>query len=368
MFKKELSLESDFLDKNLKAISLANPTAANWLLSSLSLDGLGLAMAEDGGPVLIVDGATQDSRVNPRAEAQKLLESVPQVRMAPPGLWLFGLGSPVTLALAAESPFPLSVYEPDPRVALATLSLVDLSERLESGKIRIYGRLDKALGAITPGQTPLLTHQPSKRRNLADWAGLMGLLAREKFSYARLMIVPPYFGGSAPMGVFLLKAALDLGIEARLHQWPDTLSQRAQALRSDPRAQGADLMAASARDVANQASGYEPNLILCLAQAPLDAKGLALLRQAAKGAQIAFWFVEDFTRFKYVAGIAPAFDLFFHIQGQLLDEFSLGLGLSRSWYLPPAADSSVFSPLPSPGPSSGVSAALAPSDASLSPG
>ncbi|MDR0620318.1 MAG: glycosyltransferase [Deltaproteobacteria bacterium] len=339
-----LSNDNPTLIANLRQLSEANPSLANFIRLYGSAEGLGLERAEDGSPVLIVDGLSQDSRKNPLADAQKLLASALGPKAAPTGIWLFGLGSPATLSEAARVLPAVSVYEPDPRVIWAALCARDFSQEFKTRKITLYCPFDKAEGGLTPHPAPLIAHQSSKRRALAAWVGLTGLLGREPTAGVRLLIVPPFYGGSEPMGGFLLRAANKLGLTAKLHGWSDLLSRRAADLRNDPTAGAGDLMGASAREVAGAAKEFAPTLILNLAQAPLDAQGLALLRREAKGALLAFWFVEDFFRFKYVSQVAPAYDLFFHIQDRRLGDAPRLWGLSQCWYLPAAADEEVFKP------------------------
>jgi spore maturation protein CgeB len=352
MAKFKFSTET--LAKNIQVLSKTNPTAANWLADSWPGAGLELVEAEDGSPILVVDGLSQDSRVKPRDAAHKLLANALGPDSTQGGVWLFGLGSPPTLMEAIGRLPTLTVYEPDPKVVVAVLSLFDLDRQLASGQLRLYCPWNKADDKTAPAPSVIITHQPSKRRHPSAWAGLAGHLkqgaevdqptkARQcGLKNLRLLIIPPYSGGSEPLGGFLFRAAGILGLKTKLLDWPQDLRRRAEILKTDPQAAAGDLLTASAREAAKQAREYEPTLILNLAQAPLDAQGLAQLRQEARGALLAFWFVEDFKRFKYVAGIAPAYDLFFHIQGRLLDKELRDWGLGRAWYLPLAADDSVF--------------------------
>ncbi|MDR1677397.1 MAG: glycosyltransferase [Deltaproteobacteria bacterium] len=367
----KLTFSQETLAKNLAILSRLNPTLTSWLAEGalqlgpdpVPIRGLELTWAEDSSPVLMVDGLSQDSRVSPKTTTQKLLDVSLKGSSSYEGLCLFGLGSPVTLLEALDQIPKLSVYEPDRRVTQAVLALIDLSPFLETERLTLLCPWHKAGHKISPTFYDLITHQPSKRRNPAAWTGLKGLLAsgaafdradpghtsskitlltdREK---PRLLIIPPYSGGSEPMGGFLLKAALDLSLKARLLKWPEALSQRALVLKNDPTEKIGDLMSASAREAAGVAQDFKPDLILNLAQVPLDDNGLTLLREKVPRALLAFWFVEDFNRFTYVNRVAPAYDLFFHIQGQLLDKSLRDWGLARAFYLPPAADASVFRP------------------------
>ncbi|MDR2300746.1 MAG: glycosyltransferase [Deltaproteobacteria bacterium] len=340
----QLSNESPTLIKNLRYLAKANEPLAEYLGTYPSLEGLELTLAKDGSPVLVVDGLSQDSRVAPQDAANKLLTQALKSNPERKDFWLYGLGSPITLTRAAKLLGALTVYEPDPRLILANLCLIDLTENPATQKLKFLGPFDKADGRILPHKVHLITHQPSKRRDLAAWTGLVGWLDREKLPNLRLLITPPYFGGSEPMAGFVHRAAQSLGLNSRLHRWSEKLSLEAQALRADPNKNPSDLMAASAKELTAAALDYQPSLIFNLAQAPLDAKGLDLIRSQVKGALLAFWFVEDYFRFKYVNEVAPAYDLFFHIQGDLLAQPLRRWGLNNAHYLPAAADDQTFYP------------------------
>ncbi|MDR2386771.1 MAG: glycosyltransferase [Deltaproteobacteria bacterium] len=333
-----ISPQSPTLLKNLDYLSEINHPLAEYLTTYPHLEGLELIRAQDGSPVLVVDGASQDSRLAPQDQAQKLLAQALNSKPELEDFWLFGLGSPITLSLARELLPGLSVYEPDPRIILANFCLFDLIDDLKTQKLKILSPFDKAAGRITPKPIKLITHQPSKRRDLAAWTGLVGLLDQKKLASLRILITPPYFGGSAPMAKSIHRAATALGLHAHLHHWSEKLSQEALNLRVQGQKSSFDLLAASAHELIEAAQEFQPSLIFNLAQAPLEVKGLARLRSEVKGALLAFWFVEDYFRFQYVKEIAPAYDLFFHIQGDLLSSPIRRWGLNNAHYLPAAAD------------------------------
>jgi spore maturation protein CgeB len=105
-------------------------------------------------------------------------------------------------------------------------------------------------------------------------------------------------------------------------------------------------MAKAAIQAATETAAFRPSVVLALAQAPLDAEGVGLVRQADPETTLAFWFVEDFRRFGYLADVAPAYDLVFHIQGDLLNTKLKSWGVPLPMYIPAAADEAVFSPGP----------------------
>jgi spore maturation protein CgeB len=119
-----------------------------------------------------------------------------------------------------------------------------------------------------------------------------------------------------------------------------SLAQSAQA-GSDQAARS--LWTQAAQRVRLALDEFKPDLIVALAQAPLTAETLAFLKKESDGLW-AFWFVEDFRVFRYVEEVAPCYDLFFHLQGDLLEASLARWGLNRAWCLPPAADPVFFQP------------------------
>jgi spore maturation protein CgeB len=137
-----------------------------------------------------------------------------------------------------------------------------------------------------------------------------------------------------------------LGLQSRLLSWDPATIAAAESFKAGAEAaELKKLFKACAERTAEEAARLDPALVLVLAQAPLDLHGVELLRRMAPSSPAAFWFVEDFRRFGYVADVAPAFDLFLHIQGPLMDSNLKRWGVSKAWYLPLAADAFVNRPI-----------------------
>jgi spore maturation protein CgeB len=163
------------------------------------------------------------------------------------------------------------------------------------------------------------------------------------------------------MGPSLIRAADELGADARLVSWPEELAREALALMKAPSGRtpgrkdqetapsaasgkASRLFSGCALHLAGVARDLKPHLTLALAQAPMDLSSLDRLREAWSETLSAFWFVEDYRRFPYAAETAAAWDLFFHIQGPYGESWLRGLGARKAIYLPPCADASVFKP------------------------
>src|SRR5436309_1672412 len=87
----------------------------------------------------------------------------------------------------------------------------------------------------------------------------------------------------------------------------------------------------------------KPDLVLALAQAPLDAAVLAEIGR--RGVLRAFWFVEDHRLLTYWQSVIAEYDYFFAIQQGAFLEEAARRSAARVAYLPCAADPAVHRPL-----------------------
>ena len=157
----------------------------------------------------------------------------------------------------------------------------------------------------------------------------------------RVLVAGPIYGGSLETARSTARACEAIGADARL-------------LDFDPFGAGwhtIERMSASADHRAKIQAGYaqvlgdmvvasaaewRPDLVIALAQAPLNASVCAKLRGA--GIKVAFWFVENFRVLTYWKHVAKDYDAFFAIQdGPFLDMLRQA-GSPKAVYLPTACD------------------------------
>lgn len=156
----------------------------------------------------------------------------------------------------------------------------------------------------------------------------------------RILVVLPMYGGSLPIGRYCVKALEHLGHNVRVFNAP-LLYPGYQGV------QGLDISPSRLRNLENsflrftgqaiwaQAEEQKPQLVLALAQAPLDHVILRKMKQA--NMRTAMWFVEDYRVFTYWRAYAPFYDAFAVIQKQpFLDELA-AIGQTHAFYLPLAA-------------------------------
>ncbi|MDR1083915.1 MAG: glycosyltransferase [Deltaproteobacteria bacterium] len=340
---------SSYLSQNLTAIQKNQPDFYARLTGDGS-DGPAVTTAalDTGETILIIDGQSQDSRRKPGRKASlaadKLQENGPNINY-----WYFGLGSPLTLKHLLIKGLSVTCYEPRSRVTLKALELYDFSVEINKGQLIFKTPFDLTLYQ-PPAESKLLVHPPSGRLLKSQFLRLGNYLCHFDQKYLpkdrppKILIVGPLSGGSESIGPALLSAGLSLSLETSLLKWNDSLLGLAREI-NEGRSQEADsLMNEASCQVQSEVRPYQPDLIIFLAQAPLSSSGLQEIRTQTD-ALLAFWFVEDFELFRYVEEVAPAYDLFFHIQkGPALESLLRKWGLKRAFYLPPAADPRLFRP------------------------
>lgn len=163
----------------------------------------------------------------------------------------------------------------------------------------------------------------------------------------RVLVVLPFYGGSLPIGRYVAQALRDEGHVVDVFEAPGFYGafSALKGLRV-----GADRLEQLENAFLNNISQAiyakvehaEPDLVLSLAQAPLNR---ATLRRLERDKVVtAMWFVEDYRLFTYWRAFAPSYDLFFTIQKDpLLD--ALKAEGAHGVYLPLAALPSFHRPL-----------------------
>lgn len=156
----------------------------------------------------------------------------------------------------------------------------------------------------------------------------------------RILVVLPLYGGSLPIGRYCARALTEMGHNVRVFDAPllysaytglrglDISPSRLQTLENS-------FLRLVGQAVWTQAEEQKPQLVLALAQAPLDKNILRRMQQA--GMRTVMWFVEDYRLFTYWRLYAPLYDAFAVIQKQpFLDELA-EIGQKHAFYLPLAA-------------------------------
>jgi spore maturation protein CgeB len=162
------------------------------------------------------------------------------------------------------------------------------------------------------------------------------------------MVVLPLYGGSLTVGRYCVRALKEMGHVVRVFEAPDfyTAYEAFKNLQIGPdRLEYLEnsFLSVVSQAAAAQAEAFRPDLVLAMAQAPLNRQVLSRFRR--EGIPTAMWFVEDYRLFTYWRAFAPLYDFFAVIQGEeFLDEL-YRMGCDNVLYLPLAADPSFHRPV-----------------------
>ncbi|CAK7033141.1 MAG: hypothetical protein DELT_00444 [Desulfovibrio sp.] len=164
----------------------------------------------------------------------------------------------------------------------------------------------------------------------------------------RVLVVLPFYGGSLPVGRYCVAALREIGCLVETFESPSFFSAFNAVKELNVSMSRQEFLENSFLQVVTQSilatvESFEPDLVLCMAQAPMSRQGLTKLRK--DGVTTAMWFVEDYRLFTYWRAFAPFYDVFAVIQKEpFLSELAAN-GVANALYLPLAADPAVHTPL-----------------------
>ncbi len=156
----------------------------------------------------------------------------------------------------------------------------------------------------------------------------------------RILVVLPFYGGSLPIGRYCVSALKNLGHQVETFQAPEFHDSFNAIKHLNLELQTHNYFEQSflnliSKLIQAKVEQCKPDLVLCLAQAPMNTQTLKRLRQ--DGVPTAMWFVEDFRLFTYWRTFAPHYDFFFVIQKEPFLSELAAAGVENVLYLPLAA-------------------------------
>ncbi|MEZ7195676.1 CgeB family protein [Pseudodesulfovibrio karagichevae] len=164
----------------------------------------------------------------------------------------------------------------------------------------------------------------------------------------RILVVLPLYGGSLPIGRYVASALKQEGHLAEVFEAPDFYPAYTAMNDLKVTTDRLDYLQNSFLNVISQAilakvETFEPDLVLAMAQAPLNPQALKRLKR--DGVATAMWFVEDHDLFTYWKSFAPLYDVFAVIQkGQFFEDLA-DIGQENALYLPLAAQPDFHCPV-----------------------
>ena len=156
----------------------------------------------------------------------------------------------------------------------------------------------------------------------------------------RILVVLPLYGGSLPIGRYVATALKDLGHLVEVFEAPEFNAAYDALKKLRVTTDRLDYLQNSFLNVISQSilakvETFEPDLVLAMAQAPLNHQALKRLRR--DGVTTAMWFVEDHRLFTYWKSFAPFYDIFAVIQKEPFLSDLKAIGQPNGLYLPLAA-------------------------------
>ncbi len=350
---------SAFRSANLAVIARRWPALARALAAHRGPPPAGWSIARTtaGVPALSVEGQRIDHPVDPAAGARRwanlVVERAGAIQASRIVLIGFGLGHQAA-ALVDLGPRPLVVLEPRLDLLAAALGERDLGTLLESlAELRAGDDAVSDLAAEADSGCEWVDALPglltTTRRDHADaLEQARRRLGRGDHRPLRISVVAPLYGGSHPIALAAARALRRLHHEVELLDLAPFQAARQALGLFTPKASArlgleAGLTQVLGRGVLAHVRERRPDVLLALAQAPLDAEVLQQIGR--EGILRAMWFVEDHRLMDYWRTVAPHYDAFFSIEGPAAVATISAEGAGLVAHLPCAADPEVHRPL-----------------------
>jgi len=302
-----------------------------------------------------IDGRLEASLQDPDADGERLARHFSELAQAASASRLVILGIGVhSLRHLAFFEGEILVIEPDLEVARTVLEHIDLSQFLARHALVVDPRLERSFGhpLFTAASAGLFLSHATTRRRHPEFHDELAARFHPGGDLAPLdiAVIPPLYGGSLPVAHAVTRALRALGHHVRDIDlsafWPAyqelfrvgsdlRLAKRAEELRSA-------LVRVIGETLLTEFWAEPPDVVFALAQAPLDLTALENLRE--RGILRAFWFCEDAHVMPYWKQVAPYYDVFFHLQPDVLTEPLRDLGVYAQ-PLPMAFDPAMHRPI-----------------------
>lgn len=296
--------------------------------------------AKNGLAVFKYEGVAMHGAYRPEEEGPRLLAQIDQ---GVKNVIVFGLGYGHHLRDAVNAGLTVTVVEPSAAIFKSAVENVDIGFVLEHCRIFVGGGVRRVLDDYNCRGGQLVGHRPYLRFFQAEYDKLeVSFITRKLVAERkpRVMLAGPIYGGTETTFRYVKEALTTLGAEVTA--FDATAFKQAYFLMDEVtpnethRHQLKSLYSNMLGEaIVAMADDRRPDLILVMAQAPLDVGALARLRQLK--IPIAFWFVEDFRTLKYWDRVAPYYDYFFTIQRGEFHERLGKAGARCVAYLPQAA-------------------------------
>jgi spore maturation protein CgeB len=344
----------NYLAKNLEALRKRYPALAQTTQENPG-GLLTVVPSREGSPSATHEGRWVHSGYDPRKEAQAWAEA--QVLE-----WKTGeLGVVLGVGLLYHVEALVALKQQGAILAVVVPNVAELKDAASTRPMEAWiNRVEWLWGTpvavaeqLTARSAPLrfMTYGPAAslhadaHRDLE--ADLRRIVAAQQGGRLHVAVVGPIYGGSLPIARHTVAALESLGHRV---SWLDQSAHQASydqfASCRDPRqrltmqSRFADLLSLG---VMTNLADDPPDLVLALAQAPLNLAVLEHLRK--KKFITAMWFVENYRHLTYWQQLAGGYDYWFVIQQKPCVEALTRAGARQVNYLPMAANPAVHRPM-----------------------
>jgi spore maturation protein CgeB len=333
-------------EKNISKLKETDKELADGIMGIESATGLEVVNTQSNLPSLRVNNISLHSLYDPVKEAKAWACHHGEELNNAASIYVlgFGLGYHV-MELCKITDREITVFEARADILRKAFETVDLAPILPRIKIVTNGRVPSHKNKFA-----VLQHAPSVHLESMYYEGIYTRLkARESINRGlRILVVSPVYGGSHPVSMYCSSSLIKMGHTVELidnSRFSDALFFAKDISTSAQRYKRlVDLLSSFLSEaVMARCEAFRPDLVLALAQAPLNTDCLEKLRRHK--VTTAYWFVEDFRFMDYWRGIAGHYDCFFTIQK---DGFFTELerhGIRNYHYLPMSACPDVHQPV-----------------------
>lgn len=344
---------TDLFEKNLALLKSCDPALARRVEEAPSPENVEVLIARDGSPVPRIQSTLIHSAYRPCEEAARSVSKFEFLQGCQTVVLGLGFGYHV-LELLKRRPEALLVIEPLMSVFRSFISHVDITPFLPATKFIIAEPSAKVLAHYQPARWNIFPHQASVRlgRNyyetFEEGVKLAGFLGKNKI---KVMVIPPFYGGSLPTARYCAQALKNLGHDVsyvECEEFADSFFALSKVTKNKQNSEILSrlFMQFMGQVIAAKAAEFAPDLVLAMAQAPMTPQTITQLKRLK--VPIAFWFVEDFRTMEYWKEVAGHYDHFFTIQkGEFFKELELN-GRRNQYYLPQACLPEMHCPLNMP--------------------
>lgn len=342
--------EKLLFSENIERLRRRDSTLAERILKVQVPEEYAVLRARTGDPVLKIKNKTIHSIYNPKEQAARFVDHhLKKEPLHDNSVTVVGFGFGYHVEELLRRNVRVRVIEPDEVAFRCALENRDLKKVIDACEIRIGSEFiyEKEQGAVVWYYMPEIddTVKNSRSDSLYKKHSLPSIPISKSL---KILVISPIYGGSLPISYYCDNALKRLGHQSSL--WDASMFEKPfrMVLDLDIDHQNKKVLCDLFQHLISEmivatCAERKPDMVFCLAQAPLSIHALERLREV--GIINAFWFVEDFRFMRYWEMYAPAYDFYFTIQkGEFLKQLER-VGARACAYLPVAADPDIHRPL-----------------------